>query len=146
VLKSQFATNAQNVLRLNQCTRGHAQLWPHFLKDLGTVVSDLTDIKIRRWFLYFQLVLKALGFLNVPTDRILELRSSHYWALPRKPSVFLFYLRGTPIVCPRLLDTLCMRMIFNFFRSRTPRYIFSSTLYPQSCWCIIQVIHNVHLK
>ena len=24
-----------------------------------------------------------------------------------------------------------------FFLSRTPRYIFSSTFYPQSCWCVI---------
>jgi hypothetical protein len=30
-----------------------------------------------------------------------------------------------------------------FFCSRTPRYNFSSTLYPQSCWCIIQVIHSL---
>jgi hypothetical protein len=40
----------------------------------------------------------------------------------------------------------CSAMIFNLFRSRTPIYIFSSTLYPQSCWCIIQVTHNLHLK
>jgi hypothetical protein len=26
----------------------------------------------------------------------------------------------------------------------TPSYKFSSTLYPQSCWCIIQVIHSLH--
>jgi hypothetical protein len=26
---------------------------------------------------------------------------------------------------------------------RTPRYNYSSTLYPQSCWCIIQVIHSL---
>jgi hypothetical protein len=30
--------------------------------------------------------------------------------------------------------------------SRTPRCNFSSTLYPRSCWCIIQVIHSLHLK
>jgi hypothetical protein len=29
------------------------------------------------------------------------------------------------------------------FCSRTPRYNFSSTLYPQSCWYIMQVIHIV---
>jgi hypothetical protein len=29
------------------------------------------------------------------------------------------------------------------FFSRTPRFNFSSTLYPQSCWCIIQVIHSL---
>jgi hypothetical protein len=33
--------------------------------------------------------------------------------------------------------------VFNLFCSRTPRYNFSSTLYPQSCWCIIQVIHSL---
>jgi hypothetical protein len=31
--------------------------------------------------------------------------------------------------------------VFNLLCSRTPRYNFSSTLYPQSCWCIIKVIH-----
>ena len=31
--------------------------------------------------------------------------------------------------------------IFKQFRSRTPTYIFSSALYPQSCWCLIQVTH-----
>jgi hypothetical protein len=33
-------------------------------------------------------------------------------------------------------------VVFNLFPPRTPRDIFHSTLYPQSCWCIIQVIHN----
>ena len=28
-------------------------------------------------------------------------------------------------------------------RAYTPRYIFSSTFYPQSCWCILQVIHSL---
>jgi hypothetical protein len=32
---------------------------------------------------------------------------------------------------------------FNPFCSRTPRYNFSSTLYPQRCWYIMQVIHIV---
>jgi hypothetical protein len=34
-------------------------------------------------------------------------------------------------------------VVFNLFCSRTPTYNFSSTLYPQSCWCIIQVIHSL---
>ena len=34
-------------------------------------------------------------------------------------------------------------VIFNLFRSRTQRYIFSSTLYLQSFWCIIQVPHSL---
>jgi hypothetical protein len=34
-------------------------------------------------------------------------------------------------------------VVFNLFCSRTPRYNFSSTLYPQSFWCIIQVIHSL---
>jgi hypothetical protein len=33
-------------------------------------------------------------------------------------------------------------LVFNLFCSRTPRYNLSWTLYPQSCWCIIQVIHT----
>jgi hypothetical protein len=35
-------------------------------------------------------------------------------------------------------------MVFNLFCSRTPRYNFSSTLYPQRCWCVIQVIHSLY--
>jgi hypothetical protein len=34
-------------------------------------------------------------------------------------------------------------VVFNLFCSRTPRYNLSSTLYPQSCWYIMQVIHIV---
>jgi hypothetical protein len=34
-------------------------------------------------------------------------------------------------------------VVFNLFCSRTPRYNFASTLYPQRCWCIIQVIHSL---
>jgi hypothetical protein len=34
----------------------------------------------------------------------------------------------------------CSRpVVFNLFCSRTPSYNFSSTLYLQNCWCIIQV-------
>jgi hypothetical protein len=36
-----------------------------------------------------------------------------------------------------------MAVLFNLFRSRTPRYDFSLILYPQSSWCIIQVIHSL---
>jgi hypothetical protein len=32
---------------------------------------------------------------------------------------------------------------FNLFCSRTPKYNLSSTLYHQSCWCIIRDIHNL---
>jgi hypothetical protein len=34
-------------------------------------------------------------------------------------------------------------VVFKLFCFRTPRYNFSSTLYPQSCWYIMQVIHIV---
>jgi hypothetical protein len=34
-------------------------------------------------------------------------------------------------------------VVFNLFCSRTPRYNFYSTLYPQSCWYIMQVINIV---
>jgi hypothetical protein len=34
-------------------------------------------------------------------------------------------------------------VVFNLFCSHTPRYNFCSTLYPESCWCIIQVIHKL---
>jgi hypothetical protein len=49
--------------------------------------------------------------------------------------------------CCRLLTSncclVCIAVVLNLFCSRTPRYNFSSTLYPQSCWCIIQVIHSL---
>jgi hypothetical protein len=42
------------------------------------------------------------------------------------------------------------RMVYfsdvQLFRSRTPRYIFSSTLYRQSYWCIIQITRSSDLK
>ena len=34
-------------------------------------------------------------------------------------------------------------VVFNLFCSRTSTYNFSSTLSPQSCWCIIQVVHSL---
>ena len=37
----------------------------------------------------------------------------------------------------------CRPVVFNLFCSLTPTYNFSSTLYPQSCWCIIQVIRSL---
>jgi hypothetical protein len=36
-----------------------------------------------------------------------------------------------------------LSVVFNLFCSRTARYNFFSTLYPQSCWCIIQVMHSL---
>jgi hypothetical protein len=44
-------------------------------------------------------------------------------------------IRTTLTVLPR-------PVVFNLFCSRTHRYNFSSTLYPKSCSCIIQVIHS----
>jgi hypothetical protein len=43
----------------------------------------------------------------------------------------------------RNMSSTCVAVIFNLFCSRTPRYNLSSTLYPQSCWYIMQVIHIV---
>jgi hypothetical protein len=37
----------------------------------------------------------------------------------------------------------CIAVVFDLFCPRTPTYNFSSTLYPQSCWCIIQLIHSL---
>jgi hypothetical protein len=45
-------------------------------------------------------------------------------------------------VCSRILWS--RTVVFNLFCSRTPKYNLSSTLYPQSCWCIIQVIYIVY--
>jgi hypothetical protein len=38
--------------------------------------------------------------------------------------------------------TFFRAVVFSLFCSRTPRYNFSSTLYPQNCWYIMQVIHT----
>jgi hypothetical protein len=46
-----------------------------------------------------------------------------------------------PVV--NIYTTCSTTVVFNLFCSRTPRYNFSWTLYPQSCWCIIQVIHSL---
>jgi hypothetical protein len=43
----------------------------------------------------------------------------------------------------KLPPVLLVQCYSNLFCSRTPTYNFSSTLYPQSCWCIIQVIHSL---
>jgi hypothetical protein len=44
---------------------------------------------------------------------------------------------------PPSVSQLSRPAVFNRFCSCTPRYNFSSTLYPQSCWCIIQVEHSL---
>jgi hypothetical protein len=41
------------------------------------------------------------------------------------------------------LSLLCSNGNRTFFCSRTPRFNLSWTLYPQSCWCIIQVMHSL---
>jgi hypothetical protein len=49
------------------------------------------------------------------------------------------------IVCLFLpvCSVYCSPMAFSLICSRTPRCNFCSTLYPQSCWCIIQFILSV---
>jgi hypothetical protein len=42
-----------------------------------------------------------------------------------------------------LLSSSGSAVVFNFLCSRTPRCNFTSTLYPQTCWCLIQVIHSL---
>ena len=50
----------------------------------------------------------------------------------------------TPLIYSvRCLSRLSQRGDVNLFRLRNPRCIFSSTLYPQSCWRIIQIIHSL---
>jgi hypothetical protein len=50
---------------------------------------------------------------------------------------------GTIIESVGAPNRLSTPAVFNLFCSRTPIYNFFSTLYPQSCWCIIQVIHSL---
>jgi hypothetical protein len=51
---------------------------------------------------------------------------------------------GHMLVFPaRCLKCPSSSLVFNLFCSLTFRRNFSSTLYPQSCWSIIQVIHSL---
>jgi hypothetical protein len=45
----------------------------------------------------------------------------------------------TNVLIP-MVQAYCKAVVFNLSCSLTPRYNFSSTLYPQSFWCLIQVI------
>jgi hypothetical protein len=62
-IKSQFTTNAQNVIRLVQCTHGH--IWP--LRMVWQTLKCFGEVSI-----YFQLQMNTLGCLRVPTDKNLE--------------------------------------------------------------------------
>jgi hypothetical protein len=44
---------------------------------------------------------------------------------------------------PAVLAKCFTPAVFKLFCSSAPRRNFSSTLYPQSCWCIIEVTHTV---
>jgi hypothetical protein len=56
-------------------------------------------------------------------------KPSPSWELSLVPSEYESGTQSTP-------------MTFNLFRSRTPRYILSTIVYPQNCWCTIQAIHS----
>jgi hypothetical protein len=50
----------------------------------------------------------------------------------------------SPVLSGKWGESISLRaVVFNLFCSRTPRHNFSSSLYPQSCWCIIQVTHSL---
>jgi hypothetical protein len=53
----------------------------------------------------------------------------------------LDYFHTNGITYPKTV--LSATVVFDLFCSHTPRCNFYSTAYPQSCWCIIQVICSV---
>jgi hypothetical protein len=63
--------------------------------------------------------------------------SGHVLFESQMSTSYLSLSRQIPGWCPRAV-------VFKLICSSTPRYNFPSTLYPQSCWCIIQVT-SIHI-
>jgi hypothetical protein len=75
ITKSQFTTNAHNVLHLNQRTHWHVWSWTvaHFQRSWGGWEwIDMHKKCFGEVSLYFQLELNALGALSAPTDKSLK--------------------------------------------------------------------------
>jgi len=71
-IKSQFTTDSQNILDLNQCTPGHVCSWAtrRFQRSWGVCKwFDRHKKCVATVSAHFQLQLNTLGFLSDPTDK-----------------------------------------------------------------------------
>ena len=71
-IKSQFTTNAQNGLHLNPCTRGHLTAAPFQSSRSSCQWFDWNQKCVDEVSLHFQLEVKALGIISVPTYKYLK--------------------------------------------------------------------------
>jgi hypothetical protein len=105
------------------CTRMHT--YTHNVLYNCILLSLLSSINHGSTFVTFHTLLKSfLSFSNL--------------FLPNHCSCGGLFL---PVITHKDTVTLGRTPLDNLFHSCTPRYIFSSTFYAESCWCIIQVIH-----
>ena len=109
-IKSQFTTNAQSILQLNQCTHGHAWSW--------TVAPFQRSLGGCEWFhrhqkcvgdesLHFQLEMNTLGFSNLPTYKNLKNWVRTNLGLYEKLFAAIYCFAFTPEICPSVLNTPC---------------------------------------
>ena len=89
LIKSQFTTNTQNILHLNQCTSSHVLSWNVALFETSRGACELFDRRqecFSELSLHFELQLNALEFgLSVPADISLkDWRRMNVAAVPRK--------------------------------------------------------------
>jgi hypothetical protein len=116
----------------------------YILTEFVVLVIEIVKI------LWSKLYLSIVSYLVSIKEVFGEKWVSFQW--PARDTLFSLTLPGSiwELKCiPRACAScyywpLCYRaVVFNLFCSRTPRYNFSSTLYPQSCWYIMQVLHIV---
>jgi hypothetical protein len=82
-------------------------------------------------------------YLKVDTCSMISPSITIFTLLYSRPTKAIDFVLSLEIFILYVFITLSRSVVFNLFCSRTPRYNFSSTLYPQSCWYIMQVIHIV---
>jgi hypothetical protein len=102
-------------------------------------------LRFRAWSDMCASAFSSLGNCKYSFTHSMELRLWEANSCSHDNEVPAFYatLRFMTVSWQRGTERYSIPVVFNLFCSRTPRYNFSSTLYPQSCWYIMQVIHIV---